>query len=159
MITESRQKRVLLIIITILFLANVATLMMFFMAKPMKKRHGEDSRTERMNGYLKKELGYNEEQLSTYKEFSKKHKLSMDSIFTDMRREKETRLKGMSLQNFSDSSIGLAATRMAENQKLLEIKMLNHLKEIRALGNEEQKRKFDTGFLNYMNRNRYRNRK
>lgn len=158
MITESKQRRVLLIIITILFLANVATLAMFFMAKPMKKKQGENSRKEKMHGYLKSELGYNEDQLNTYKEFSKLHKVSIDSIFTNMRREKENRLKEMSAQNFSDSSIAQAAARIAENQKKLEIKMLMHLRDVRALGNEEQKRKFDTGFLPYMNRNKSKNR-
>lgn len=159
MITESRQKRVLLIIITILFLANLATLAMFFLGKPMNKKQGADSRKERMHGYLKNELNYNDSQLNSYKEFAKQHKVSVDSLFANMRREKESRLKEMSAQNFSDSSIEQSATQIAENQKMIEIKMLNHLKDVRALGTEEQKRKFDTGFLPYMSRYKSKNKK
>jgi len=158
MITESRQKRVLLIIITILFLANIATVVMFFMGRPGKKKLGGDSRKERMHNYLKKELGYNDAQIDSYKSIAEEHKTSVDSVFENMRREKEGRLKVMASQEFSDSSIERAAVRMAESQKILEVKMLKHLKLIRALGDDRQKLKFDTGFLNYMNRNKSKNR-
>lgn len=157
MITESRQKRVLLLIITILFLANVATWIIFFLASPGKKKHGGDSRKEKMQGYLKKELGYNDAQISSYQSLSEKHKASVDSMYGNMKREKENRLKEMSSQNFSDSSIEAAARQIAENQKMLEVKMLKHLKEVRALGDDRQKLKFDTGFLHYMSRYKSKN--
>ncbi len=154
MITESRQKRVLLIIITILLLANVATLIMFFVAKPMKKKEGSDNRKEKMEGYLKKELGYSNVQINAYQQLSAKHKTSIDSMFTRLKQEKENRMKELSSLDFSDSSIQRAALRIAENQKMVEVKMLNHLKDIRALGDERQQLKFDTGFLHYMNRHK-----
>lgn len=157
MITESRQKRVLLIVITILFLANIATLVIFFVSGPIKKKHGGDSRKEKMQGYLKKELGFNDQQLNTYQSISDQHRQSVDTIYRNMRREKEIRFEEMSSQNFSDSSIEQSAARMAENQKMLEVKMLNYLREVRALGNVSQRVKFDTGFLRYMNRNKSRN--
>ena len=157
MIIESRQKRVLLIIITILFLANIATLIIFFVGGPIKKKHGRDYRKEKMQGYLKKELGFNDQQLNTYQTISNQHRQSIDTIYRNMRREKEIRFEEMSSQNFSDSSIGQSAARIAENQKMLEVKMLKHLREVRALGNVSQRIKFDTGFLRYMNRNKSRN--
>jgi Spy/CpxP family protein refolding chaperone len=157
MITESRQKRVLLIIITILLLANVATLVMFFVADPIPRKSGGDARKEKMKGYLKKELGYNETQLKAYETINQQHKKDVDSVFNSMRREKESRLKEMSAADFSDSSIEKAAVRMAQKHQLLEVKMLKHLKDIRALGDASQRAKFDTGFLPYMNRSRSRN--
>jgi len=154
MITESRQKRVLLIIITILLLANIATLIMFFVARPGKKKEGATSRKEKMNAYLKNELSYSDAQLNAYRTISEQHKKGVDSIFDNMRVEKESRLKKMSSEDFSDSSIERAAAKMAEYQKVLEMKMLRHIKDVRSLGDEEQKLKFDTGFLHYMNRSK-----
>ena len=150
MINESKQKRALLIIITILVLANVTTLAILFTHKPSHKRESTDSHRASIVNYLKKDLGFNDVQIAAYDSLHKKHMDSVQSIFNDIRLEKEKRFKYLAAQNFSDSAITVAANTMNEKQNALEVKMLRHLRELRSIGTPAQQSKFDTTFLSFM---------
>lgn len=157
---ESKQKRVLLIIIAILFLANTVTLVMLFMHKPAHKKDERNSRKNTMVvTYLKKDLGFNDAQLASFDSLHKKHMESVEEMFNEMRLEKEKRLKYLEEQGFSDSTIAIAGNTMAEKQKALEIKMLRHLREVRSIGTTAQQAKFDTTFIKFMNREKEKKKK
>ena len=148
---ESKQKKVLLIIIAILVIANTVTLFLFMQKSPQKKDR-QNSRKNNTIFYLKNDLNYNDVQIASYDSLHKKHMESTESLFKEMRIEKEKNLKLLSQKGFSDSITEIAANTIAEKQKIVEIKMLRYLHDMRSIGTPAQQAKFDTTFFTFMNK-------
>ena len=72
----------------------------------------------------------------------------MDSL----RSTKEKQFKELAAVNFSDSAMNAVADRSAATQKTMELKMFNHLRNIRLLCKPEQLPKFDSLFGKVLNR-------
>jgi Spy/CpxP family protein refolding chaperone len=141
----------LVIIIAILLLTNIATLAVFLVNKPADKP-GATTRKTRMTAYLKNDLGFSGEQLASYDTLYKEQMTGVDSLMDGIRQEKQNRFKFLVANSFSDSAINIAGTTMADKQKILEIKMLWHLRNVRAIGTPAQQNKFDTTFFRIMSR-------
>ncbi|MEO6583145.1 MAG: periplasmic heavy metal sensor [Ferruginibacter sp.] len=149
---ERDNKRLLLLIIAILFIANVLTLVMLFMHRPDKRQGGRHN--EKLAMYLKQDLGFNDSQMVRYNQLSAGHKSNIENTMKSMKAQKEYSFKNLSQQGFNDSAISKAASQAAQMQEQIEIKMLQHLKEVRAIGTPAQQNKFDTGFVRRMSRGR-----
>ncbi len=148
---ESKQKRILLIIIATLSLANTITLLLLFMNRPGHKKDVSGSRKSNMAAYLKKDVGFSEAQIASFDSLHNDHMKSVDGMFNEMRLEKERRFKYLAAEDFNDSTIEIAGSVMSEKQKALEIKMLRYLRKVRSIGTPEQQAKFDTTFIRFMN--------
>lgn len=150
---EPRNNKTMLILIAVLLLANIAGLAYFFMNKPgHKKTDMATQRKNAMSAYLKNDLGFNTVQLQQYDSISGKHHTLVEPLFEQMKAEKEKRLRFLAENNFADSAINQAVNQSAETQKILDIQMLLHLKDIRALCTDAQKQQFDTSIYKIMNR-------
>lgn len=156
---ESKQKRVLLIIIAILLLTNAATLAVFFMHKPGYRKHDRNARKNNTVNYLKSDLGFNEMQILIYDSMHKKHMINVESLYKEMRNEKEKGFKYLAEKDFDDSVIAIAGSKIGEKQKGLEVQMLKHLREMRSIGTPAQQSKFDTTFYKFMSREKGRHKK
>jgi Spy/CpxP family protein refolding chaperone len=152
MMMEPNQNKVLLVIIAILILANGVTLALL-LNKPGHKA-GSKSRKENMEGYLKKDIGFNEKQIATYDSLHTNHKREVEEMYKGMKLAKEKNFKYLAENDFSDTLITLTGRKSGDNQEQLEVKMLSYLKEIRKIATPEQRLRFDTSFYKFMNKSR-----
>ena len=141
MSTNSKNK-ILLIAVAILLLTNISMLVFFLMGPPKKGMHG--GREAMMTEFLQKEIGFTPQQIQQYDTLSKQHREKMKAMFEEAGKNKENQLKQLAASDFSDSSINNIAGQSIEKQKLLEISMFEHLRDVRSICTPEQRPKFDS---------------
>jgi hypothetical protein len=152
MINTANKNKILLTIIGILLIANIA-LVSFFMLKKDGGRH--EKRTDRKTmiaNFLKNEIGFSETQLHQYDTLSNNHRENIKGMFDSLRSLKDKQFKQLVAGNFSDSVINSVAEQSAVSQKMMELQMFNHLKNVRLLCKPEQLPKFDSLFGKVLNK-------
>lgn len=153
MINEKNKSKVFLTIIGILLVANIAMVSFFLMKKDSRKV--DKPRTDRkamISNFLKTEIGFDTIQLKKYDSLSTKHRENIKKMFDSSRGTKDNQFKELTAADFSDSVMLLIADRSAASQKMMELKMFNHLKKIRMMCTAEQLPKFDSLFVKVLNR-------
>lgn len=153
MINTQNKSRVFLTIIGILLVANIAMVSFFLMKKDKGK--SEKQRTDRRTmiaNFLKTEIGFDTVQLQQYDTLSKGHKENMKKMFENLRSTKDKQFKELTAAGFSDSVMNAIADQSAASQKAMELKMFNHLKNVRLLCKPEQLPKFDSLFVKVLNK-------
>lgn len=147
MSTQTKSKLYLLII-GILLITNIAMLFFFLDNKDKGKRppnRGND-KSAMMKEFLKKDVGFTEQQLLQYDTLSKQNRERMKADMEAMKSAKEEQFKELGSKGFSDSAIVAAAIKAAGNQKQVEEKMLGYFATVRKLCTAEQLPKFDSLF-------------
>ncbi|MEP7164971.1 MAG: periplasmic heavy metal sensor [Ferruginibacter sp.] len=140
------KNKVLIIIIGILLIANIVTLSLFLLNKQEHSRPGRPDKKAQVTAFLKKEVGFTEDQLVRYDTISNEHRSKLKTVFDDMAEGREQIFQKLSADSFNDSAIDVAANAIADQQKGFEIIMLSHLKDIRNICTPAQRAVFDTGF-------------
>ncbi len=140
---EQPKNKVLIIIIGCLLITNIVLVAFFLMNNKEKKQRGD--RNAYVTDYLQKEVGFNKDQMTRYDSLGKRHREQVKSIFKEISENRKAILVGLASADFSDSAINGAANSIHERQKILELDMLRHLREIRDICTEEQRPRFDTG--------------
>lgn len=140
------KNKILIIFIGILLIANIGLVSFFLLNKKEQSKSLRQDKKEQVIAYLKKEVGFTDEQLSRYDTLSKAHRAKMKSIFDDMATGREAIFKQLASQSFTDSAINVTARSIAERQIMFEMLMLRHLKNIRDICTPSQQAVFDTGF-------------
>ena len=143
--------KTLVIIIAILLIANIATVGLMLFGKGEAKAPVDD-RKNAMRNYLKDSLKFSDAQMVQFDTIKSRHREQVKGIFDSIRADKTSILKRLGRDGFPDSSLAGAAEAAAGQQKLVELQMLKHLKEVRTLCTPEQLKSFDTGFYKIMNR-------
>ena len=135
-----------------LLLINIAIL--FFFLTRDNGNHGPRSggREARMTEFLKKEVGFDTQQLQQFDSLNKQNREKMRTNFDEMRNGKEKLLKELGAAAFSDSAIELAATQSAAMQKNMELNMLKHFAEVRKICIPAQQPAFDSLFYKMLSR-------
>ena len=145
---ENPSNKIFIIVIALLLIANIVTLTLLL----GNKKNGYDDRRNSMRNYLKNEIGFSAAQLNFFDSVKTRQRAEVKPMFDEMRTGKQLNLKSIGVENFSDSSIANASEYAATQQKMMEMTMLNHLKEIRNLCDPQQRTIFDTGFYKVMSR-------
>ena len=145
---ENPSNKIFIIVIALLLIANIVTLTLLL----GNKKNDYDDRRNSMRNYLKNEIGFTAAQLTFFDSVKSRQRVEVKPMFDEMRTGKQLNLKSIGVENFSDSSIANATEYAATQQKMLEMTMLNHLKEIRNLCDPQQRTIFDTGFYKVMSR-------
>jgi len=152
MINKQNRSKVFLVIIGILLVANIAMVSFFLLKKDGGKRDKKPEWKTVISGFLKNEIGFDTVQLKQYDSLSDRHKDNMKNLMDSLRSTKEKQFKELAAVNFSDSAMNAVADRSAATQKTMELKMFNHLRNIRLLCKQEQLPKFDSLFGKVLNR-------
>ena len=152
MINEQNKSKVFLTIIGILLVANIAMVCFFFLKKDGGKREKRPDRKTMIANFLKNEIGFNEAQLQRYDSLSTRHNESMKTMFDSSRSSKDRQFKILTAADFNDSVMNSVADQSSASQKIMELKMFNHLKNIRSLCTPEQLPKFDSLFVKVLNK-------
>ena len=152
MMEKQNRSKVFLVIIGILLIANIAMLSFFLMKKDNGRNENRPDRKAMIADFLKKEIGFNQAQLQQYDTLSDRHRDNVRKMYDNHRSSKDNQFKQLAASNFSDSIINNVADQSAASQKIMELQMFNHLKNIRALCTPEQLPKFDSLFVKILNR-------
>jgi len=152
MINNQNKNKVFLVIIAILFIANIALLAFFLQKKESPERNRRPDRKAYISNILKTEIGFNQSQLLQYDTLSNQNREKMGKLFENMRNNKNEQFKQLVAANFSDSAINRVADQSAANQKIMEVQMFNYIKNIRLLCTAAQLPKFDSSVNKIFNR-------
>ena len=153
MMIKQNKTKVFLVIITILLIANIGMLSFILMKKGSDKPGGgRMDRKEIISNFLKKDIGFNEQQIIQFDTLSSLNNKEIGTAFNNHRNSKTEQLKYLAANNFSDSAINLEVEKMAESHKTIETAMINHIKNIRAICTPAQLPKFDSLFIKIFNR-------
>ncbi len=135
-----------------MLIANIAMLSFFIWNKDGGKPGKRPDRKEMISNFLQKEIGFNQQQLQQYDTLSDKHREHIKEMFEKLRGTKDKQFAQLAAGDFSDSIINSVADQSAESQKIMEVQMFNHLKNIRMLCTPEQLPKFDSLFIKILNK-------
>lgn len=152
MINTQNKSKVLVAIIVMLMLANIVLVSFFLLKKDTGRRDKHEDRKAMIAGFLKNEIGFSTAQLQRYDTLSNDHRDNIRKMFDSLRSSKDKQFKQLAAGNFSDSVMNTVAEQSAISQKLMELQMFNHLKNIRALCTADQLPKFDSLFVKVLNK-------
>lgn len=148
MIQPQNKSKVLLTIIGILLVANIAMVSFFLLKKgDGRKDKNRPDRRAMIANFLKTEIGFDTIQLQQYDTLSVRHKENMKKMFEGLRSGKDKQFKELAAAGFSDSAMNSIAERSATSQKIMELQMFNHLRNVRLLCTQAQLPKFDSLFV------------
>jgi periplasmic protein CpxP/Spy len=148
MSTQTKSKLYILII-GLLLVTNIG--MLFFFMGDKRDNNGRNNKPKNdpsamMKNFLKKDVGFNDQQIQQYDTLSKRHREKMKEQFDSLKTNKEEQFKELGSKGFNDSVIFEMANRSSEKQKLMELQMLNYFATVRKICTPEQQPKFDSLF-------------
>lgn len=151
MIKKENRSKVYLLIIVILLITNI-TLLSFLLMNKNKPHSKRPDRVTMISGFLKNEIGFDSAQVAQYISLSNSHKENMKKLFDSLRSSKDKQFTRLAAGNFSDSTMDAVASQSATNQKMVEMLMFNHLKNIRNICKPNQLAAFDSLFARILNK-------
>ena len=143
-INNPNQRKVFLITITILLSVNIVLLAFLLLNKDRAKQGAKPDRKAVISNFLKKEIGFDQEQLLQYDTTSKLYRVKIKSFFENFGTNKNEQLKKLVSGNFSDSVIQSLGDESAAVHKIMEVNMFTHIKNIRQLCKPAQLPAFDS---------------
>ena len=144
------KNRSLIAIIIFLLITNIAMLVFFLgLTGPGKRMH---SREDGIASFLKKDINFNDKQIEAYKLLKDKHIENIKPLFESIRSAKDSFYNLLYRPNVTDSILKERAMIIGNKQTDLDLKMMQHLKNVRAICNAEQLTKFDSLFKNVVQR-------
>lgn len=152
MINNSKKSKIFLVIFAILLISNIVLLSFLLQKKTPDSYTNRPDRKVYIAEFLKKEIGFNQQQLLRYDTLSDEQQKIMKSFYDNMRNKKKQQFQQLVTGNFSDTSINRLADESASTQKQIEVTMFNHIKSVRELCSPDQLPKFDTSFVKIFNR-------
>ncbi|HEU5168537.1 MAG TPA: hypothetical protein VFU29_23490 [Chitinophagaceae bacterium] len=140
-----RNNKVLLLITSVLLVANSGLLYFFVFNKPEHERKMNPDEMRKMAiEKVKNEVGLNDEQAVAYDSLRSQQFRNMKPLFKDLIKSKEDFFSLIYQQGVSDSVMNSYASRIGEKQMELDISTFHYFQSIKALCNEEQKPKMDS---------------
>ena len=142
-----RNNKVLLLITSVLLVANIGLLYFFVFNKPdrhdkmdMDPKAMHDKAIEK----VKNEVGLNDEQAVAYDSLRSQQFRNMKPLFKELTKSKEDFFSLIYQQGVSDSAMNSYASKIGQKQMELDISTFHYFQSIKALCNEEQKPKMDS---------------
>ena len=138
----------LLFIIAVLLLTNIAVLVYFLAYKKDHEPKKGMSRGMGLSEILKKEVGFDDNQVARYKELKEEQTERIRPLFDEMRKAKDSLFRQMGNAAVNDSVFSQTAEAIAQRQKLIDLEAFNHFRKVRALcANPDQQVKYDSAIL------------
>ena len=154
MSTGTRNNKALIFLVIILLLSNIGLLLYFLLwKKPAHKASGPAKGEFSIVDYMKKEIGFDDEQT---KQFQQLHELNRDStkaIGDSIRSSKNALYKLMQQPApANDSEVNAAVRTVSIYQQRMELNMFRHFQRVRSICNTEQQVKLDSMVVRMNNR-------
>jgi periplasmic protein CpxP/Spy len=142
-----RNNRILLLITSVLLVANIGLLYFFVFDKksppPHKPPTDEQIHTKAREEVME-EGGLDAQQAVAYDSLRTQQFRTMKPLFKDITKSKEDFFSLIYQQGVSDSVLNSYASKIGEKQMELDISTFHYFQSIKALCNEEQKPKMDS---------------
>ena len=140
-----RNHKLLLLIISVLLIANIG-LLYFFVFNKAQKPHGHTGDEMRKIAIekVKNEVGLSDEQASQYDSLRTNQFKKMKPLFEDLTKSKEEFFSLIYQQGVSDSVITAYASKIGEKQMSLDLSTFRYFQSLKGLCTEEQKPKMDS---------------
>jgi len=139
------RNRNLLIIIGVLLLTNVAVLVYFLGQKKKENTPPPaDAGRNAVAEMLQKEVGFDDDQTTRYKEMKEKQREKIRPMYDDMRKAKDSLFRLLSFPETSDSVLNEITDAIAQKQKAIDLETFNHFKRVRVLCKPDQFTKYDS---------------
>jgi len=140
-----RNNRILLLITSVLLVANIGLLYFFVFNKPEHPPKMNPDEVHRMAiEKVIKEVGLNNEQAVVYDTLRSQQFRNMKPLFKELTKSKEDFFSLIYQQGVSDSVLNSYASKIGEKQMELDVSTFHYFQSIKALCNEEQKPKMDS---------------
>jgi len=140
-----RNHKLLLLIVSVLLIANIGLLYFFVFKRPQKPpRTTADEMRKMQIEKVKKDVGLNDEQTTLYDSLRSKQFKTMKPLFEDITKSKEDFFSLIYQPNVSDSVLTAYASRIGEKQMALDMSTFRYFQSIKGLCTEEQKPKMDS---------------
>jgi len=143
----------MLLAVAVLVITNIGMVFFILHSKKMDKRDNRGGGKEQMmRSFLKDDVGFDDVQLQQFDTLSRRNKEKMKADFDQVRAGKQDLYKELGSRSFSDSAIHDVALRSSAMQEQMELKMLQHFKDIRGICTPGQAPKFDTAIWKIWNK-------
>lgn len=140
-----RNNKALIFLVVVLLLSNVGLLLYFLVWKKPGYRHwGGQKGDFSIVDFMKKEVGFNEEQTKQFKELHDKNRDSLKVLGDNIRTSKNELYKLLQQPNPPDSIVNRLAWQLAQNQESMELTMFRHFQRVRAICDSQQQVKLDS---------------
>jgi len=140
-----RNNKVLLLITSVLLIANICLLYFFVFNKPEHDRKMNPDEMRKMAiEKVKNEVGLNDEQAVAYDSLRSQQFRKMKPLFKDLTKSKEDFFALIYQKGISDSVLNSYSSKIGEKQMELDISTFHYFQSIKALCTDEQKPKMDT---------------
>ena len=138
-----KQKRIFLVVITILVLLNLTTIILLWVGKPKRNLDRSElpkNRTGRIEQLLEKELNFNAQQIEQYLQLREKHHENLVGLNQEIRKIKKEMfdliLNDDYNQTLRDSLLNLSL----EKQRKIEELTFEHFLDLKEICSEEQEK-------------------
>jgi len=139
------RNRIYVLLIGLLLLSNLALVGFFVLNKPEKRPDAHRDRPSSiMRESLKKDVGFNDQQMAEYDKIIQAHRAQMRPVFEDITHTKENFYRLLSQPSTPDSVLNSTASLIGEKQKLIDMKIFLHFQNLRQLCTPEQRPAFDS---------------
>ena len=150
--------KILTYTIIALFLLNFGTLAFMWLHKPppppeFERREGppghemgqeHDRRDgERPADFISHELNFSQQQKADFEKLKQEHQTVMKQAHDDMKKNKDEIFSYISKGQNDSVKVNQLADNIAKDQKQIELATYNHFQKVRALCDDNQKKKFD----------------
>jgi hypothetical protein len=142
-----RNNRILLLITSVLLVANIGLLYFFVFDKkspPQHKPPTDDQVHAKAREKVMEEVGLDTQQAVAYDSLRTQQFRKMKPLFKDITKSKEDFFSLIYQQGVSDSVLNSYASKIGEKQMELDVSTFHYFQSIKALCNEEQKPKMDS---------------
>lgn len=147
----SRNKN-LLIIIAVLLLTNIAVLGYFLWYKKAEKPPTQQKSHNGMAEVLQKEVGFDEQQVTRYKEMREQQRQKIKPMFDEMRKIKDNFFQLLREPGTSDSTVQKAADAIATQQREIDLQAFRYFRDLRALCRPDQYARYDSVVMDAMSK-------
>lgn len=138
------KNKVLLLVIAILLVSNIVMLAFLFGSKEPKKTEQQQRPVGGISEYLKKDVGFTEQQSQQFEILRKEHRAKMQPIFEDLRKTKLDFYLRLNDSTLLNDSLFTTGRIIGDKQTNLDVQIFNHFRNVRALCTPEQRPKFDS---------------
>jgi len=145
--SNTTTNRNLLVIIGMLLLTNIAVLVYFLWVQKPTKPPVVNKDKNGLADMLKKDVGFNDEQVEQYKKLKDAQWNTIRPMFDDMRKVKDSLFRLLSSPTVDDSIVNKATDAIAKKQKALDLQTFNHFKKVRTLCTTDQQPRYDSMIL------------
>ncbi len=139
---NNSKNKILLFIVVVMIITNIATLAYFlwFRGKDDRGEH----RTGPMTEFLKKDIGFSDQQMKTFDSIKQSHREAMKPMFEDLSKSKDSFYQLLSKPGVTDSELNAASAVIGMKQQAIEIQFFKNFKSVRELCTDQQKVKYDS---------------